>query len=99
MTAKVYEVVRTGTWVYGETVTASVRVVRRNYFDGPKIIDEEPAAPPPTNVDGCFYSIEYDLPGAGRGSSGRVYGSLGEAMEGAEEVLRQRVAWGAKISN
>jgi len=74
-------------------VEAGVRIVRRNYFDGPTITDEEmEPGYPPVDADGCFYSVEYALP-ASRGSSGPVFSSVEDAVEHAERILQSPVIW------
>jgi hypothetical protein len=81
-------------WLYDGSVRAAVGIVRRNYFEGP-IVTDEPQTPgyPPTDAEGCFYSVEYRIPGAGAGASGRVFGSLEEAVRHAEATLKSPIAW------
>jgi hypothetical protein len=94
MTERVKEIVRRGSWLYDGSVSAGVSIVRRNYFDGPKIVDEEPMPGyPPTDAEGCFYSVEYDVPRAGRGSGGEVYGCIEDAVRAAEAILKGPVIW------
>jgi hypothetical protein len=50
MSERVFQIVRRGSWLYDHTVPAEVQIVRRNYFDGPKIVDEEPTPGYPPTV-------------------------------------------------
>jgi hypothetical protein len=91
--SRVYEIARRGTRLYDGTVEAGVRIVRRSDFDGPVTTDEEPEPGyPPTDADGCFYSVEYTLP-TSSGASGPVFGSVEDAVQHAEKVLQSPVVW------
>jgi hypothetical protein len=94
---RIRETVQRGTWLYGGTAQASVSIVRQNYFEGPAITEEasEPGYPP-TDSDGCFYAVEYGIPGAGKGCSGRVFGSAEDARQHAEETLKSPIHWDGK---
>ena len=91
---KIRQILNHGTWLYDGTVKADVWIVRKNYFDGPVITDEEPIPGyPPTDAEGCFYSLEYRLPGAFAAPGGRVFGSAEQAVLHAEEILKSQIAW------
>jgi hypothetical protein len=91
---RVRETLKQGSWLYDGSVRARVAIVKRNYFEGPVVTDElETPGYPPTDADGCFYSIEYGIPGAGAGASGSVFGSLEEAVRHAEATLKSPIEW------
>ena len=93
MTDRIFQIVRRGSWLYDGTVPAEVQIVRRNYFDGPTIIDEEPLPGyPPRDAEGCFYAIDYYLENGQKGV-GEVFGSLEAAVTGAERTLRRPITW------
>ena len=99
MTDKIRRVLRHGSWLYGGTIKSDVWIVRQNYFEGPKITDEEiDPSYPPTDAEGCFYFPEYRIPGAGAGGGGGVLGTVDEAVQKAEEILGATIAWD-EISN
>jgi hypothetical protein len=94
MTERIKEIVKRGTWLYDGTVRAEVLIIRQNYFEGPKIVDEEPTPGyPPTDSQGCFYAIEYDIPRGGAGGSGPVFGSLADAVQKAEATIKGPIVW------
>ena len=96
---KIRQVLRHGSWLYGGTTKSDVWIVRQNYFEGPKITDEEiDPSYPPSDAEGCFYFPEYCIPGAGAGSGGNVFGTIDEAIDKAEKILGSSVTWD-KISN
>ena len=83
-----------GSWLYAGNVRAAVAIVKQNYFEGP-VVTDKPQTPgyPPTDSEGCFYCVKYAIPGAGAGSSGRVWGSLDEAVRHAEAMLKSPIIW------
>lgn len=91
---KIKETLRRGTWLYGGTVRAEVSILRQNYFEGPAVMDE-PQTPgyPPTDRDGCFYVVSYEIPGASKGTGGLVFGSAEEAIRHAEATLKTPINW------
>ena len=94
MSERVFQIVRRGSWLYDHTVPAEVQIVRRNYFDGPKIVDEEPTPGyPPTDAEGCFYAIDYYLSNGQKGVCGEVFASLEDAAKRAEETLQSPIPW------
>jgi hypothetical protein len=99
MTNKIRQVLRHGSWLYDGTTKSDIWIVRQNYFEGPKITDEEiDLSYPPTDAEGCFYFPEYRIPGAGAGSGGGVFGTIDEAICQAEKILGSGITWD-KISN
>ena len=99
MTKKIRQVLRHGSWLYDGTAKSDVWIIRQNYFECPKITDEEmDPAYPPTDADGCFYFPEYRIPGAGSGSGGEVFGAIDEALGRAEKILGSSITWD-EISN
>lgn len=94
MAGRIRQIVKRGTWLYDGTLQSKVLIIRCNYFEGPKIIDEEPTPGyPPTDSEGCFYFPEYDIPGGNRGSGSRVFGSLAEAVRKAETTIKGPIIW------
>ena len=94
MTSRIFQIVRRGAWMYDGTVPAEVQIVRRNYFDGPAIVGEEPASGyPPRDAEGCFYAIDYYLENGQKGVCGEVFGSLEAAVAEAERTLRPPITW------
>lgn len=91
--SKIRDVLKHGTWLYGGTVKSDVWIVRQNYFEGPKIQDDD-ADPsyPPRDPDGCFYFPEWHIPKAGAGSGGRVFASVEEAIQQAERI-QDGITW------
>jgi hypothetical protein len=88
------QIMRRGTWLYGGSVEAAVAIVRQNYFEGPQPEDEPPTPGyPPVDEDGCFYGVEYAIPGAGAGSGSQVFVSLEEAVRHAETTIESPIAW------
>ena len=89
------QTLKRGSWLYDGSLPAAVTIVRQNYFEGPHVTDEtQTRGYPPTDAEGCFYSVEYNIPpGAGSGSSGPVFGSLDEAVRHAEAILKSPIAW------
>lgn len=93
---RVMETLRRGTWLYDNCVRAAVSIVRQNYFEGPNVTDESKTSEyPPTDVDGCFYSVEYHIPGAGKGGRGHVFGTVEDATRHAETTLKTPITWDA----
>ena len=94
MTSRVFQIVQRGSWLYDGNVPAEVQIVRRNYFDGPTGVDEEPVPGyPPRDSEGCFYAIDYYLENGQKGVCGEVFGSVDEAAREAERTLRSPITW------
>jgi hypothetical protein len=93
MSARVKEIVRRGKWVYGEEVISEVLIFRQNYFEGPRITDEEPTPGyPPRDQHGMFYYAAYAQRGVIRGVS-NVCGSVNEATQLAEQTIQGPIVW------
>lgn len=96
MTSKIRQILKHGSWLYGGTTKSDVWIVRQNYFEGPKITDEEmDPSYPPTDAEGCFYFPEYRIPGAGAGGGGggEVFGTIDEAIGKVEKMLGSGITW------
>jgi hypothetical protein len=94
MTEKIKQTLKHGTWLYGGVTKSDVWIIRQNYFEGPALPEEEKTPGyPPTDAEGCFYLPSYNIPGAGAGSGGPVFGSMEEAVRHAETIVKSGVTW------
>ena len=86
----VAEIVKSGTWLYDDTVVYEIWIVKQNFdFYYEEDFEDEPEL---LNADGERYQIVNAFEGHVR-SVGFSFLSLSEAVESAEEVVVQGIKW------
>jgi len=94
------QTVRRGTWLYGGTLPAEVRIVKSVDWSTDGIVVEDDLADPsypPRDPDGFSYGVEYYLRGVegrtSKGVSAELFASLEDAVRHAETTLREPIKW------
>ena len=93
MGQRIREIVKRGKWLYDDSIPCEVWIVKKNYFEGPPVPEEDRVPDyPPTDADGNFYLVEYIMNGSRRSVS-NCFGSKDEAVLEANVKLKGRIRW------